>query len=555
MPAITPNTNIRLVKVPLSIDNKNQLTFSNAQDQFNYFNSLQHIDMDNCTYQRKDDVIRFSENFDDLIKYNYCMYQNENYNNKWFYAYIENMRYVNNGMTEIKIKTDVWQTWQFDLSFKQSFIEREMINTSEDTPGSNLLPEGLEIGELKASGTAEFDELEPVNIIAYSGDTIPNPAGGAVALPIQQGGYIANGIAQSVVFIITTNEWYNAIMNNLQKETYSDYIVTCFTVPKLAVSNFMTEDNRLETFTGDVYILENGKNYNQNPTMKTLISTPNNLDGYIPKNQKLRTYPYMYLGFNPSNGNSKIYRYEDFLNGTPTFKIISEVNPNPSVYFIPQNYRGLSGDSLSDLSALNGYPTLSSRNDFYNSWLAQNSNIISLQMQQEQYNYEVGQIKTGANMFGSIFSGLSNPADAGGIISGAMDLGINQVNHDFYVKQQMAQIEKQALLPDKVNLSSSNATLLGYNLMDKNIFTRYTIKYQFAERIDKFFDMYGYLTNKVKIPNLNNRPNWNYVKTIGANITADIPQVDLQEIKNMFDNGLTLWHNTNNFLNYSANNR
>lgn len=344
-------------------------------------------------------------------------------------------------------------------------------------------------------------------------------------------------------------------MNALQQENYSDYIVACFSVPRLAVSNFMTSDNQISGFNEPIYILQNGKTYNQNPTMKTLVSTPSNLDGYTPRNQKLRTYPYIYVGFNPSNGSSKIYRYEDFENGTPEFKIISEVNPNPSVYFIPQNYRGATGDSIQDISSLNGYPTLSSRNDYYNSWLAQNSEIISLQMQQEQYNYEVGQVQTGMNMLGSMLGTITNPSSAMGMVTGAMNLASSDVNHDFYIKQQMAQIEKQSMLPDKVNMSSSNATLIGYNLIDKNIFTRYTIKRQFAERIDKFFDMYGYLTNEVKTPNLNNRPNWNYVKTIGANIIGNIPQNDLQEIKNIFNNGVTLWHNQNTFLNYSANNR
>ena len=29
------------------------------------------------------------------------------------------------------------------------------------------------------------------------------------------------------------------------------------------------------------------------------VSTPATLDGYTPVNQKVRQYPYMYLGFNP----------------------------------------------------------------------------------------------------------------------------------------------------------------------------------------------------------------------------------------------------------------
>lgn len=349
-------------------------------------------------------------------------------------------------------------------------------------------------------------------------------------------------------------------MNALQTGTYSDYIITCFSVPKLAVKDFMIQENyALGYGTGaPIYILQNGKTYNQNKITKELLSTPNNLDNYVPRNQKLRTYPYMYLGFNPSNGSSKIYRYEDFENGTPKFDIMSEVNPNPTILFVPKNYRGSNGDNLSDIVTLNGYPTLSSKNDFYNSWLAQNSEIISLNMQQEQFNYEIGQVQNilggvGGLIGGGISGNYGQIATSG--INSAINMYSSSVNHDFYIKQQMAQIEKQKLLPDKVNMAGSNSTLIGYGLVDKNIFTRYTIKKQFAERIDKFFDMYGYLTNNVKIPNLNNRPNWNYVKTIGSNIIGDIPQEDVQTLKNMFDNGITLWHNKDTFLDYSQNNR
>ena len=393
-------------------------------------------------------------------------------------------------------------------------------------------------------------QLSLIQVILFHGGIT-----GSIAVELNQGGYVVNGITQSVVFLICENEWYDNLMNRLQQETYSEYIISCFSVPKLAVQDFMTSENRLAP-SDYIYVLQGGNTYTSNPVMKTLVSTPNSLDGYTPRNQKLRTYPYMYVGFNPNNGSSKIYRYEDFANGTPEFKLISEVNPNPTICFIPQNYRGATGDSLSDISTMNGYPTLSSRNDYFNSWLAQNSEIISLQMQQEQYNYEIGQYQTGLNMLGSMGSTLAgNVGGVGDFVGGIMSLAQNDVNHDFYIKQQMAQIEKQSLLPDKANLSSSNATLIGYNLVDKNIFTRYTIKYQFAERIDKYFDMFGYLTNKVKVPNTNNRPNWNYIKTIGINLLGDIPQSDLALLKNYFDNGITLWHNPATFLDYSQNNR
>lgn len=62
------------------------------------------------------------------------MYLNENYTDKWFYAFITKMEYDNDFNTKIYISTDVFQTWQFDLDFKESFVEREMININEDVP-------------------------------------------------------------------------------------------------------------------------------------------------------------------------------------------------------------------------------------------------------------------------------------------------------------------------------------------------------------------------------------------------------------------------------------
>lgn len=139
--AVTPNTVLRLIKNPLTLDNKNQLTFSNKTAQENYFKSLPYTEITEISYQRRNSVIYFPAHIDDLLNYNYCMYQNTNYSDKWFYAFITDMKYVNDYNTEISIVTDVFQTWQFDLDFKNSFVEREMINVSNDVIGANRVQE------------------------------------------------------------------------------------------------------------------------------------------------------------------------------------------------------------------------------------------------------------------------------------------------------------------------------------------------------------------------------------------------------------------------------
>ena len=224
---------------------------------------------------------------------------------------------------------------------------------------------------------------------------------------------------------------------------------------------------------------------------------------------------------------------------------------------IPQNYRGQSGDSLCDSATLNGYPQLASKVDVYNSWLAENTGILSVQQNQAYTNTMYDVAGGGIGLVSSIFSSAANQ-DFGGlgdVASGALNLYKTAANYDYYIQMVNAQKEKQAMLPDNVSLGGSNATLLGYDLMDNNIFTRYNIKYQFAKRIDDYFSMFGYQTNELKVPNINNRPNWNYVKTQGINLIGNIPNEDLEIIKTLFNSGITLWHNPSTFLDYSQNNR
>lgn len=396
-------------------------------------------------------------------------------------------------------------------------------------------------------------ELEPVCCVAFTGDILDGQGVIAPAISVPQDGHIYNGIPSAITYIVCRFKALPFLLNVINLDANGDKIIDVFSVPKLAVESILPEDDpSVYPFAILQGPSDNKSTFFENPISKNLNGTPSNLDNYSPRNGKLKTYPYTYLGFNPQNGTQKIYRYEDFLNGTPSFKIMSEINHSPEVQIVPQNYRGSNGDSLSDNASINGYPTLSYKTDVFNTWLAQNSQIISLQAQQESFQYAVGGIKNVYGALGDIGNGSNNGTN---LVNRGIDFITQDINHDFYIKNQMAQIEKQQLLPDNATMSSSNATLLGYGLFNTNIFTRYSIQRQFAERIDKYFDMYGYETNTLKIPNLNNRPNWNYVKTIGANILGDIPQEDLQAIKTMFDNGLTLWHNSATFLDYSQNNR
>lgn len=186
--AITPNTNLTLIKLPIELDSNNQLTFVNEQAQFNYFDNLSdNLSVENFTYQRKDSVIRYPAHMDTIINYNYCMYQNENYGNKWFYAFITDMRYINDNMTEITIETDAWQTWQFDLTLNNMFVEREIVAKADDTFGKYRIDEGLEIGDytfISANNSVDwYSYFDAYYVIAYTGDELIDNNNNPITIP------------------------------------------------------------------------------------------------------------------------------------------------------------------------------------------------------------------------------------------------------------------------------------------------------------------------------------------------------------------------------------
>lgn len=100
------------------------------------------------TYQRKDGIIRVPINAEVLFAdgTNYVVYDNVHYGGKWFYCFISKIEFINENMTALHIKTDVFQTWYFEMELKYTFIERE--HTITDNLFQHTLPEGLPTGDL-----------------------------------------------------------------------------------------------------------------------------------------------------------------------------------------------------------------------------------------------------------------------------------------------------------------------------------------------------------------------------------------------------------------------
>lgn len=147
---IQPNSIVVLLKgVPLDNTYTDTIYFANATDQYNHFLTYTKREFGQLSYQRVNkNTIRLQVSADAIYDYNYLMFCNTAYGNKWFYAFITKPpTYINDATAEIEYEIDVMQTWMFEAVLEPSFVERE--HSATDVIGENLAPEPVELGEIK----------------------------------------------------------------------------------------------------------------------------------------------------------------------------------------------------------------------------------------------------------------------------------------------------------------------------------------------------------------------------------------------------------------------
>lgn len=536
-----PNTVIKILKdVPLDASYTDVLDFASETAQNQYFSSKSKYVFNNVSYQRVNYSVDSARppltctvpmNADNLYDCNYIMFQNANYGTKWFYAYIVNVGFVSANVSKISYVLDDYQTWLFDFTVGESYVLRE--HTNDDTIGSNLEPEPFTITNYVACGYDSDSE-------SFSNAEM------CVAVTEEPSGNYDVG------------EWVD---NKF------------FTGAKLHYFELGSEDlvTYLQSFQQGkaeaiLYIqlvpLSSGGVVKQ----LTNSSRPVSLDGYTPDNNKLLTYPYCKLAHINSSGQGNEYKYELFKTPTQiSFNSTLFRQPVPEILTYPLSYMGsnlIYPNIYQYTTTLTNFPFASWANNTFSNWYAQNQAEIN---QRKNYQQLQGAYKIVQGAASAIAGGVAiaaSPVTGGvtGVVGGAtFGHGLLQISQGFN-EIQNSENQLQALLidmkviPDTLSggVSSSYSMYMDGKL--GNHFYQMTILSSQAERIDTFFSMYGYATNKVKIPNLTGRSNFNYVKLQQPYITGSIPVESMINIKKIFSNGVRIWHNTATFMNYNVKN-
>lgn len=130
----------------------------------------------------------------------------------------------------------------------------------------------------------------------------------------------------------------------------------------------------------------------------------------------------------------------------------------------------------------------------------------------------------------------------------------NTTNIQNAVDSYNAKIHDAQATADSITTGSND--LLRVQALDLSTLVLYAYKptYEYINKLNQIWNMRGYATNTIDYPNLHSKFLWNYVQTVKCNISGDgIDPSDLEKIKRVFDNGITLWHDKH-IGDYSRNN-
>lgn len=501
-----PNSTVEFFNdLGLSPNYENTLYFATTDSKDSYFFSLTKIaTVSSVSYVRENrGFIRVELPMSTMFRVGYMRFKNTSFENKWFYAFVKGANYINNITTEIEFEIDVMMTWMGIFNLNQCFIERQ--HSTTDAIGDNIIDEGLPCGDYKN------DFETPSGYVGSNGwwycfaSTFDPDNPNTDATGETYGG-IYSGVMYSYTNLVATiNQW----IRDATTAGKSDGIVGIAMVPR----SFITE--------GGDNVVKLGQ------TINKPYSTVN---GYTPKNNKLFVYPYKYLLGTNMEGNFAEYRYEFFSGVAAQFQFTGATGLSSEIICTPVNYKGLQ-ENYSEKMSMSDFPMCAYSIDSFEAWLAQNkssiaANVVSSAAQLATFTAQPMSLASGANMVGQVAQTLGTmmdyarkPPQAGGAqgTSALFGSGTGTPTKDFY-------------------------------------FVGKTINSQYARIIDDFFTMYGYKMHRVGTPNMNARPYFTYVKTIGCSIDGNLPVDDAAKIENIFDNGIRFWKDHTQIGNYTLNN-
>lgn len=531
-------------------DYANQVYYANQNirdAEFDKYEDRTLKDLASCDKTKRQ--IRLNISYYVGNQYNYgCIIER----NKRYYIFIDAVEWKSNLNTVIlHYSYDYWQTYCYEITLKDSYVEREHV--TDDTFGKHIIDEGLPIDEYKVQSSEMLDgDNEGMYFCISVSDTngvISTSHNSQESIPST---CRPSKYEQSVQ--ITFSDDLNVIsryLDMLVLKNKIDGISGLYSIPKVAIPSKIQKQG-YDWNTGEDDVKYVGYN-NDLPTMITWdLPKPKNIDGYEPINKKCFTYPYCFANITNNNGSS-LYGQFELANDRNSVKFryyFPCIEGNVSFGYLAE-YDGVVKNFDKSIQGQTNIELPFVTNTF-SAYMSANQNSIANQYSTIDRNETASIVKAGVNGAVGIVGSLSTGNVAGAISSGIgtasniADATLSAYNQRQAIDSSLKDQESKA------NVSHGAYTGVGNIICGQIGFKGQliTVTAENIKMIDDYFSMFGYKVNTIKKPELNTRPYWNYIKTSGVNMIGNVPQDALNVLKQMFDNGVTMWHSLSYMYKY-----
>lgn len=508
-------------------------------------------------------TITLDISLENALNLNYCRL---NQDGKDWYFFIVDRQFINENTTTFTIELDVMQTFMFDYEILTSYVIREHQDrwTTGYLPIFSLTQENVELGddyvektqtELKdgahiwyyvyasaplgnewdaqgqltesknAITTCVMENNSDTQIINTGfyvylfseGSTINGTWGSAPIEPMVAVTSLLDD--PRIVKIVATRYTPKGIVYNSNENNYSyisgngitanlcRYIRQDETSPTfnemLKIVYFINNDYSKEYIIPDSLILGSSQ-FSINNTPDSELET------------KLYTYPYNFFRINAINNFFNLYRENFNLTGSKYISIGNGIANQTNLVLIPMNY-------------------LNENYNLFKMNFTQNNGEINLISDAWKNYYSQNNIAINGGLAVRFLQGVvSAPSPTQGAIN-TIFTGVNELIDRQRIKNQ----------PDSISQTANDTytpTLL--NKMTVKV-SEVELKPQFKDKIFKFFQQFGYLTNELKVPNLKSRYYFNFVQIAGAVINSSIANTFINQIRAILQRGITFWHYRN----------
>lgn len=504
MPLFSPQTTIYLI-ADSGIDESNKPYFESNSAIASWLMGKAKTSFTQYSYQRADERQYCIVDYDyySALECDAIMWQNAGHSTMWIIANITAIEWLNPNATKIYFEVDPYCTFCGEIQWQACMVEREHV--TGDWKGN--------IPNWENHGVAESVDFEPVRV-ANETTVFAEPNAYVVISPynatgdISFQGTIKDGIFQGLTETIfqgpDAQDQLNAMLQIIATADQANLqnIIGIFSVPGQAIDGTVEETTTTPPWLMDAYgIFNNAKVFNSQ---------------------------YCVCQLDSMNAQSVTYRPELFGIIETTVKFKTEfylAGGTGGFICYPASYGGGTRDVKEWGLICNSFPA--------GSWVGN--------------NYAQWQATSGANaavqgiagVIGAGVAGVATYASAG-LAAGLLVALSGGISSIVGYNSTVAKAKKGSAV---VGGTSGAGPNLSAASGDYGVVIRWmTPRIGELKSLDNYFDKYGYRVNLLKVPNVNTRPLWNYVKTNEAHVGGDIPKFYRTEIEKLLNNGVTFWH-------------